>query len=270
MITTKYNFKQWLRRTYPDVTATPIYGVPAYILSKPLSDEDNFLYNVQQLKDGRYVVLLGSAQSRKQELKQIMNSEYSQLVQKKDSPAPTTFSSFEQWLRRHNITPLNRTFCSHTTASALFQDESASKEVKTYYMYELPYDGDKDKFKLIPYKIVCDSTVIVVLVKASNSTYKSKKQLFLEKFSLMQPLYEQLISCCAKALAKDELQEGTGTEDWLHARNLCEQYMGIQFETTGVVDIDKMKEAAKDGTLGFWTRDKQNISNKGDTEEETF
>ena len=56
MITTKYNFKLWLKRKYPDVIANPVYGVPAYLLSKALSTEDMYLYNVQQLPSGQYIV----------------------------------------------------------------------------------------------------------------------------------------------------------------------------------------------------------------------
>ena len=288
MITTKYNFKQWLHKAYPDIIATPIYGFSGYVLSKPLSDIDNFKYNVQQLANGRYVVFVGVAPGSdyvRDALKELNTKGIPTIrIGRQHTTAPTTFSSFENWLTRNKITPLNRTFCSHTTAATLFQDDTASKENRTYYMYELPiwnkegslFINDSpvpDVFINIPYKIIINNTgapIVVVLIKACNSSYKSKKQLFAEKFALMQPLYEKLISLCAKARTMDDIQHGSGTIEWQQAKSICEQYMGIQFETTGTIDLEKMKEAANDGCLSIWTRDRQNLTGNTGIEDDDF
>ena len=288
MITTKYNFKQWLRKAYPDIVATPIYGFSGYVLSKPLSNIDNFKYNVQQLENGRYVVFVGVAPGSdymKDALKELNTKGIPSMREGKHNiAAPTTFSSFNNWLSRNNIVPLNRTFCSHTTASTLFQDDTASKENRTYYMYELPVSVKDNQLFITdhscdevfinsPYKTIVNNDgtpIVVVLIKASNSTYKSKRQLFAEKFALMQPLHEKLIASCAKAGVMDEIQPGTGIAEWQQAKDICEQYMGIQFETTGVIDLEKMKEAFNEGWLGIWTRDRQNLSNNTNTEDDDF
>ena len=46
MITTKYNFKQWFRKKYPDIILIPIYGTAAYIFDKELDAIDMYEYNV--------------------------------------------------------------------------------------------------------------------------------------------------------------------------------------------------------------------------------
>lgn len=286
MITTKYNFKQWLHKAYPDIIATPIYGVSGYVLSKPLSDFDNFKYNVQQLANGRYVVFIGVSSDYVRDALKELNTKGipSMRSGKYNITAPTTFSSFENWLTRNKITPFNRTFCSHTTASTLFQDDTASKENRTYYMYELPVSVKDNVLSITdhpcdevfinnPYKTIINNTgvpIVVVLIKACNSSYKSKKQLFTEKFALMQPLYEKLITVCAKARTMDDIQHGSGTIEWQQAKSICEQYMGIQFETTGTIDLEKMKEAANEGCLSIWTRDRQNLSNIANSEDDDF
>lgn len=288
MINTKYNFKQWLHKAYPDIVALPIYGCNGYVLSKPLSDIDNFKYNVQQLENGRYVVFVGvtPGTSYVKDILKELNTKGIPSVRKGkyNVAAPTTFGSFRNWLSRNNIVPLNRTFCSHTTAAALFQDETASKENRSYYMYELPVSVKDDDLLITdhpihevfinnPYKAIVNTDgtpIVVVLIKACNSTYKSKKQLFAEKFALMQPLYEKLISSCAKAEAMDEIQPGTGISEWQQAKDICEQYMGIQFEITGSIDLEKMKEAFNEGYISIWTRDRQNLSNNASVEDDDF
>lgn len=288
MITTKYNFKQWLHKAYPDIEALPIYGFSGYVLSKPLSDIDNFKYNIQQLENGRYIVFVGVAPGSdyiKDALKELNTKGIPSMREGKHNiAAPTTFGSFENWLKRNNIVPFNRTFCAHTTASTLFQDDTASKENRTYYMYELPVSVKDNQlfitdhscnevFVNSPYKTIVNTDgtpIVVVLIKACNSAYKSKRQLFAEKFALMQPLYERLISSCAKAGAMDEIQPRAGASEWQQAKDICEQYMGIQFETTGTIDLEKMKEAANGGWLGIWTRDRQNLSSNAGTEDDDF
>lgn len=272
MITTKYNFKMWLHKKYPDIISTPVYGIPAYILSKPMSDEDNFLYNVQQLPSGQYVVFVGMSIPDAREALLKLNEGKEPIERKHQIAAPTTFSSFEQWLLRNNIKPLNRTFCNHVSASQLLMSDNIQNcldrdAIKTWYLYELPIqngvslnDWEQEAYSKVPYSIVQNKdgvSVVCVLIKASNSSYKSKRTLFTEKFTLMQPIYEQLIVAAARASTRDEVQEGSG--DWIVVKQLCEQYMGILFETTGAVDIVKMKEAANAGTLGLWTRDRSNF-----------
>ena len=281
MITTKYNFKLWLHRKYPDITATPIYGMPAYILSKPLNPADNFAYNVQQLPDGRHVVFIGVSIH---ELKDYLNTLRVNGVNGINYrairiTAPTTFASFQSWLERNHIVPLNRTFCSNDSVSNLFKDPDASMEKRAWYMYELPITeehriGDNNTetlFKAIPHMYSTSTTdegltvnVVIVLIKASTSIYKSKKQRFIEKFDLMQPLYEKLIADCAKAQFVEESGE-PADDAWYIAIATCNQYMGILFEREGYVEISALKEAAHEGSLGLFTRNPENfVSHEGD------
>ena len=281
MITTKYNFKLWIRKKYPDITATPIYGMPAYILSKPMDPADNFMYNVQQLPDGRYVVFVGCNPATISQLMQQLKEEG---VPKADyrsvrTTAPTTFASFQSWLDRNHIVPLNRTFCSNDSVANLFKDPGASMEKHAWYMYELPITeehriGDNNTetlFKAIPHMYSVSTTlegltvnVVIVLIKASTSIYKSKKQRFLEKFDLMQPLYEKLIADCAKAQFVEESGE-RADDEWDIAVATCSQYMGILFEREGYVEIGALREAAHEGSLGLFTRNPENfVSHEGD------
>lgn len=281
MITTKYNFKLWLHRKYPDITATPIYGMPAYILSKPLDPADNFAYNVQQLPDGRHVVFVGVSIH---ELKDYLNTLRVNGIPQTNYrairiTAPTTFASFQSWLDRNHIVPLNRTFCSNDSVANLFKDETQSMEKRAWYMYELPITGehtinDNDTevlFKEIPHIYSTSTTdegltvnVIIVLIKASTSIYKSKKQRFIEKFDLMQPLYEKLIADCAKAQFVEESGE-RADDEWNIAVATCNQYMGILFEREGYIEISALKEAAHEGSLGLFTRNPENfVSHEGD------
>lgn len=278
MITTKYNFKLWLHRKYPHITATPIYGMPAYILSKPLNPADNFLYNVQQLPDGRYVVFVGcNPATIRQLMRQLKEEGIPQTNYRAIRiTAPTTFASFQSWLERHDITPLNRTFCSNDSVSNLFKDPDASMEKRAWYMYELPIPipgtGDTETlFKEIPHIYSTSTTdegltvnVVIVLIKASTSIYKSKKQRFIEKFDLMQPLYEKLIADCAKAQFVEESGE-RADDEWDIAIATCNQYMGILFEREGHVEISALREAAHEGSLGLFTRNPENfVSHEGD------
>lgn len=264
MITTKYNFKQWLHRQYPDITATPIYGIPAYILSKPLENADMFLYNVQTLKDGRYVVFIGTDLVTAQHMLTRLNEGKTPITREQSNIAPTTFSSFEAWLNRNHIIPLNRTFCNHMSASQALMTNDIKNcididAIKTWYLYELPLI-DESQLSKVPHITIQNKSgkdISCVLIKACNSSYKSKRTLFMEKFSLMQPLYEQLISLAARAGAQDEIQPGTG--EWDQVKLICEQYMGIQFECEGSVDMEALKEAANNGTLGIWTRNRSNF-----------
>lgn len=277
MITTKYNFKLWLHRKYPDITATPIYGMPAYILSKPLNPADNFLYNVQQLPDGRHVVFVGCNPATIRQLMQQLKEGVPQTNYRAIRiTAPTTFASFQSWLDRNHIVPLNRTFCSNDSVANLFKDETRSTEKRAWYMYELPITGNNNDtetlFKAIPhmYSTSTDAEglkvpVVIVLIKASTSIYKSKKQRFIEKFDLMQPLYEKLIADCAKAQLVEESGE-RADDEWNIAVATCNQYMGILFEREGYVEISALREAAHEGSLGLFTRNPENfVSHEDDT-----
>lgn len=280
MITTKYNFKLWLRRKYPHITATPIYGLPAYILSQTMSAQDNFIYNTQQLPDGRYVVFIGCNPAT---IRQLMQQLKEEGVPKADyrsvrTTAPTTFASFQMWLERHGITPLNRTFCSNDSVANLFKDPTQSMEKRAWYMYEIPLplpqlegEGEEKVFENIPHIHSVSTTlegfrieVVIVLIKASTSRYKSKKQRFIEKFDLMQPLYEKLIADCAKAQFMEERGEPADTE-WSNAATTCEQYMSILFEREGHIEISALKEAAHEGSLGLFTRNPEGfVSDESD------
>ena len=266
MITTKNNFKGYLRKHYPDITAYPIYGQPIYILDKELSDIDNYNYNVQQLPNGKYVAFIGISITEATKLfttiKENGIPRNGHTTEKKT--APTTFSSFEAWLERHNVEPLHRTFCNNMTPEECFHSSdiagcSAPQRKGTWYMYELPsYIDNGERFTNIPHIVIDDGTkrgdILIVLIKASASRYKSKRQRFMEKFQFMQPIYEKLIAACAVAQSMEQQDNPEHKEAWADAVNLCNQYMNMQFETEGAVNVDEMKEAYKNGTIGLFTR----------------
>lgn len=258
MITTKNNFRSYLRKHYPNINAYPIFGTPAYVLDKQMSDLDNYIYNLQSLPNGKFVVFIGVTIEEATNLfNKLKSGNIPKSSHERNNPtAPTTFSCFEAWLDRNDYKYMNRTFCSNMTPEECFRTENiescaAPRKKGTWYMYELPgYIDDGKRFENIPH-VTLDygerGDVIIVLIKASASVYKSKKQRFLEKFQLMQPLYEQIIVACA-------------TGDWEHAQLLCIQYMNIQFDIEGTIDIEKIKEAYCNGTIGLFLRDPKNMS----------
>ena len=252
MITTKYNFKHFCNKKYPHHNLTPIYGLSAYLLDKPLDAMDMYTYNVQQLASGKYVIFLGLTPKESSQLIEQFRVHGIPSYKAGRQTAPTTFACFERWLKVHNIVPVNRTFCSQKTPYELLHDETVLKslERRTWYLYELnKEDITEDAFINIPHITVTnkDGTQrLAVLIKASEYQYISKRQRFVQQFSAMQPIYEKLVAACAL----DNKEE---------AKQLCEQYMGIQFERTGHIDIEKMMEAYKNGALGFFTRDPDNL-----------
>lgn len=247
MIRTKYNFKLWLRKTYPDIEATPIYGLPAYLLNKAMDPLHMYEYNVQQLPNGKYIVFIGISPEDVPAMLQMYKANGTTRPEKPF--LPTTFASFENWLKRHNIKPLHRTFIQRQTANTtLFtnNDNPQWNTRHTWYQYEFEADTFTDtQLNIIPHTITENNT-IVLLIKASSSSYVSKRQLFLQKFSTMQPIYEQLVACCAN-------------EEWDTATQLCAQYMSIQFEYDGTVDKEQLKEAYANGQLSSFTRIKGNL-----------
>lgn len=264
MITTKNNFKGYLRRKYPNIKAYPVYGLPIYILDQMLNDIDNWTYNLQALPNGKFAVFIGVSVTEATTLLENLNKEGipDNSHKRERDTAPTTFSCFEAWVERHHEKWFNRTFCNNMSPQECFHSDDilgcdAPLKKGTWYMYELPpYLDDGKRFMNIPHIIIDDGTkrgdVLIVLIKASASRYKSRRQRLLEKFQFMQPIYEQLIAACA-------------TQDWDKALSLCNQYMTMQFEREGSVDLNKMKEAYTNGTIGLFTRDINNLRSE-DTE----
>jgi hypothetical protein len=97
-----------------------------------------------------------------------------------------------------------------------------------------------------PY-VKTESGTIVIAIKTSNSGYVSKRKLFLQKFTMMQPLLEQAIASCAK-------------EEWDRAAELISEYASIQFgEHVSVKNISEMKEAYNAGVLSLYVRSLANF-----------
>lgn len=258
MVTTAYNFKQWFRRHYPDIRINPVYGLEAYTFDKPLSPEHMYEYNVQQLQNGQYIVFVGRTSEQIMELMRDITTNGLSYVRPKKA-IPTTFSSFENWYREKQLKPLHRTHCSKVTANELLHTETPEWNVKRdWYMYEFSMDparmdGADELFaegKMVyggPF-IYTSSGTITLLVKASTNTYVSKKQLFLQKFALMQPLFEQLVAACAE-------------EDWDKAEEVCNQYASIQFDTEVVVkNVEDMKQAYSNNELALYARIRANFN----------
>lgn len=249
MITTKYNFKQRMSKKYPQIIFTPVYGTSAYLFNKELDPIDMYEYNVQQLANGQYICFVGSndPDTIAETIKQF-NSGQIPLTRRETPYAPTTFTTFEAYLQRHAITATHRTHVQEQSANeALFQnnEDPLWGVRRNWYMYEFD--------KSVPIVFNPQTPVLetdnskVVLIKASNSSYISKKKLFMQRFTRMQPLYDQLIAACA-------------TEDWERAELLCEQYVSIQFDQTLILkDREAMKEAYANGLLRLYTRNIKNF-----------
>ena len=256
MITTKYNFKQRMSRKYPDIIFTPVYGTSAYLFNKELDAVDMYEYNVQQLANGQYICFVGANDSTTiVEMIKQFNSGKVPLTRRETPYAPTTFTTFESYLQRHAITPIHRTHIQEQTANeALFQNtlDPTWNVRRNWYMYEF----DKDTplvFNPVSPVLVTDNSK-VVLIKASNSSYISKKKLFMQRFARMQPLYDQLIA--ALAVGDDE-----------RAVSLCEQYVSIQFDQSMTVkDKEALKEAYANGLLRLYTRNIENFEVAPDDE----
>ena len=251
MVTTAYNFKQWFKRHYPDITINPVYGMEAYTFDKPMSPQDMFEYNVQQLQNGLYIVFVGRTPIQVMELMRDIAKNGIQYIRPKRA-IPTTFASFENWLRINNVKPLYRTHIARQTASEALHtasDESTWNQKRDWYMYEFTANTIENFGG--PH-IETENGTTVILVKASTNTYVSKKQLFLQKFALMQPLFEQLVAACAK-------------EEWDKANELCSQYASIQFDTNvSVIDTAAVKEAYERNELNLFVRIRTNFSEVND------
>lgn len=241
MIRTYHNFKQWVRKTYPDIDIRPVYGTGAYTLNKAMSTEHMYEYMVQQLPSGLYIVFPGL------NAEQVME-QYRSIVQngtpvKPDTAIPSTFTSFESWMTKHGLKPLHRTHVTAMTAADALHDDSLEHVKRNWYLYEFKL-GPEFKMPLVtraPY-VTTESGTIVIAIKTSNSGYVSKRKLFLEKFATMQPLLEQAIAACAK-------------EEWDRAAELLSNYASIQFgERMSVKNIAEMKEAYNDGILTLYVR----------------
>ena len=227
MIRTYHNFKQWVRRTYPDIDIRPVYGTGAYTMDKAMSPEHMYEYNVQQLPSGLYIVWPGLTAEQ-------IEVQYRSIVQngtpsRPEKMIPSTFSSFESWLTKHQLKPLHRTHVTNISAAEALHDDSLEKVKRNWYLYEFNLTpAFKEPVTRAPY-VYTESSTIVFAIKTSNSGYVSKKQLFMQKFAMMQPLLEQAIASCAK-------------EEWTKAAELLSNYASIQFGQQMVIaDIVKMK-----------------------------
>lgn len=249
MITTTYNFKQWFKRHYPDITISPVYGLEAYTISAPMSPEHMFEYNVQQLPSGLYIVFIGKSPEQVLELMRDISAN-GLMYHKPKKVIPTTFSSFENWYREHQLQLLHRTHVTKMTAAEALHDDTLEKVKRDWYLYEFRRDQVWDQFIgdiRGPY-VETESGTIVLAIKSPVSAYVSKRQLFLQKFALMQPLFEQLVAACAKG-------------DWEKATEVCAQYASIQFDAPlKVGEPEHLKMAFQNNELSLYTRCKANFN----------
>lgn len=254
MIRTYHNFKQWVRKTYPDIDIRPVYGTGAYTMDKAMSPEHMYEYNVQQLPSGHYIVWPGLTADQ-------IEVQYRSIVQngapvRPEHAIPSTFSSFESWITKHQLKPLHRTHVTNISAAEALHDDSLEKVKRNWYLYEFSLDparmdgADKLFAKPVtraPY-ITTENGTIAILIKTSNSGYVSKKQLFMQKFAMMQPLLEQAIAACAK-------------EDWDRAAELLSNYASIQFgEQMCVKNTADIKEAYNEGIITLYARNIKNFT----------
>lgn len=254
MVTTKYNFKQWLHRTYPDIVATPIYGMPAYVLNKPLEPVHMYEYNVQTLKNGQLVVFVGVKVQEIPEMLKTLNTEGVQGYRPHNEQPfnPTTYNSFEKWLIRHNVEYMHRTYMPNMTAcEALYttNDNPTWNQHHNWYLYEFEaWNGDINP--QTPH-VTTENGTVVLLIKAPAQIYVSKRQRFLKHFELMQPIYEQLVV----ALSKDDTETAIA---------LVTQYASTQWDKPMTTEYSKMKEAYDNGILSLFVKNIENFTSQAD------
>ena len=250
MITTKYNFKQRMSKKYPNIVFMPVYGTSAYLFNKELNPIDMYEYNVTQLANGQYICFVGTTSTAtiKGVIEAINKGE--PLTGRRESPyAPTTFTTFESYIQRKGIQIIHRTHIQDQSANeALFtdKDDAAWNIKRCWYMYEVDVNVPLTLNPATPY-VETENGTRVFLIKSSHNNYVSKKKLFMQKFTRMQPIYDQLIAACA-------------TKEWDKAQSLCEQYVSIQFDQIMTIkDMEQLKEAYEDGTLRLYTRNIENF-----------
>ena len=122
MIRTYHNFKQWVRKQYPDIDIRPVYGTGAYTLNKALKPEHMFEYMVQQLPSGLYIVFPGL--SAEQVMEQYKSIVLNGTPVKPDTAIPSTFTSFESWITKKGLKPLHRTHVTNISAADALHDDS--------------------------------------------------------------------------------------------------------------------------------------------------
>lgn len=246
MIKTYHNFKQWVRKTYPDIDIRPIYGVGAYTMNKAMSPEHMFEYMVQQLPSGLYIVFPGlTAEQIAEQFKSIVHNG---VPTRPEQAIPSTFTSFEAWITKKGLKPLHRTHITAATAAEVLHDTNLEKVKRNWYLYEFKLSPEFTKpVTRAPY-VFTENGTIVIAIKTSNSGYVSKRKLFLQKFALMQPLLEQAIAAMAK-------------EEWDKAAEMLSEYASIQFgQKLIVADKSKMKEAYSEGIIALYARSVENFN----------
>ena len=250
---TKNNLRGYLLRNYNNIQLESIYSLPAYFCNIPLNQEDAMKFSQTQLSNGKYVIFSCSPEMAASLIKGIQEGE---MPQKKGRPAskviPTTFAAFEAYCRRNNINVLHRTYMSDKSIRECLVQEvpGHSCDVKrTWYMYEVE-SLDTDNC-VLPF-VTTENNTIVVLAKASCSNYVSKRKKLQEKWNTMTPLYDQLIT--SLALDKDDEAEVLAG---MYASNYYEKQCQIK-------DVEKLKEAYKNGVLTIYFGNRSNFSFSSD------
>lgn len=267
-MTNKYSFKQWFKRKYPDLIATPVYGINAYIITGPMDEFDAFTYYQTTLDNGQYIVFIGMTA---EEISKTISS-----IKKDGLPdrpannrrlsefAPTTFTAFEAWLERNHITYVHRTFQPHKSPQEILTPFGDVENIKgcldvflqrTWYLYEI--DCDDHYFPTLPH-ITLDSGGTAVLVKASSSRYRSKKERLSANFNTMQSYKETLIV----SITKGDVEMAMAS-----AKLYCSVLYECPLDIINV-DFQAMKEELDAGKLGIYLRDKaKRVQPREDTED---
>lgn len=256
MVTNKYSFKQWLRRKYPDLIATPVYGISAYIISGPMNDFDAFTYYQTMLENGQYIVFIGMTpediSKTISEVKKNGLPDRPANNRRMSEYAPTTFTAFESWLVRNHMNIIHRSFQPHKSPQEILTPFGDIENIKgcqdvflqrTWYLYEI--DCDDHYFPTLPH-ISLSTGGTAVLVKASSSRYRSKKERLSANFNTMQSYKEQLIVALTN-----------GDED--RAISAAKLYCATLYECPiDQIDVDyqAMKEELDGGKLGIYLRDR--------------
>ena len=255
MVTTKYAFKQWIHKHYPDIKAEPIYGFNAYILNKPLNEVDMWKYSVQQMDSGKFVVFVGSTAKEAVKLLEQLKAG----IPQREQTVPTSFGSFEQFCERRGIKYLNRVYMHDKTPEECFmRPYPQNVEKRSWYLYECNTSDFKDLARgNIPYAE--EGERCYLLIKTYSTKYKSKKQRFIEHFSLMQPIAEQIIIALTK-----------GEDD--KASNLASHYGYLLFDKVCSVDMVKLREAYDEGNIQMFLRNPESYTSllQSEAEDEVF
>lgn len=220
MTSNKNRFRFWMRSNYPETKVTTVYGEPAFLIDKPLSEEDAFLAHQQDLNNGNYIVFVGIKSSQVLDcFNRIKACNYR--TRRPTLNAPTTFGCFEVWCSNRHIDCSKRTHQYQKTPLEVFNCDASLIQgpvahTDNWYLYELQDVGVYD-FSKVPHVCYPEQGLTYVLIKAGGkqNIYHSKRKQLSEYLALMEPIKTQMITSIARG---DEITTAAMFNVYMHMR----------------------------------------------------